>query len=272
MTEFYTRTQEDFGKHYDSGLGPVIFATYAADVARRAAAGVTARVLETACGTGIVTRALLDALPPGIALTATDINAERLNDARGKIQPHETVSFKVADATSLPFPDQSFDTVVCQFGVMFFPDKDKSYQEALRVLAPGGRYLFSVWDGHRHNPWARLSHETLSHFFTPELPAFTIAPFAYHSIDPIKESLQAAGFDSINISMLRFRQIVPDLATFAGGMVFGSPVLAEILRRPAIDPVRVQDALTTAFRREFGDTHAVVPMQAILFTAVRPVD
>jgi ubiquinone/menaquinone biosynthesis C-methylase UbiE len=148
-----------------------------------------------------MTRALLDALPAGSALTATDINADRLIEARGKLLPHETVSFEIADATSLPFPSRSFDAVVCQFGVMFFPAKDKGCREALRVLVPGGRYLFSVWDAHRRNPWARVAHETLSEFFKPELPEFTLAPFAYHSIDPINENLQAAGFNDLRAAV-----------------------------------------------------------------------
>jgi SAM-dependent methyltransferase len=164
MTDFYSRTHEDLPWHYDADLGPVIFTPYAVDIARRAAADAPARVLETACGTGIVTRALLDALPPGTVLTATDLNAELLDNARRKCRPDETVSFQPADATALPFPDGSFDTLVCQFGVMFYPDKDKGYREALRVLVPGGRYLFSVWDAHRHNPWAHLAHETVSGF------------------------------------------------------------------------------------------------------------
>ena len=71
-----------------------------------------------------------------------------LEIARAKFQPNEKVDFRPADATTLPFPDGSFDAVVCQFGVMFFPDKDKSYREIHRVLAPGGHYLFNVWDSH----------------------------------------------------------------------------------------------------------------------------
>jgi SAM-dependent methyltransferase len=72
--------------------------------------------------------------------------------ARAKFRPGDQVEFQPADATALPFADGSFDAVVCQFGVMFFPDKDKSYREVFRVLAPTGRYLFNVWDSHRHNP------------------------------------------------------------------------------------------------------------------------
>src|SRR5579872_2997357 len=113
MSEFYDRTHDDFPSNYDTGLGPVIFAPYAADIAHRAAAKAPSRVLETACGTGIVTRALLNSLRPGAALIATDINETLIGAARQKCSPEEAVSFRIADATALPFPDGSFDTVVC---------------------------------------------------------------------------------------------------------------------------------------------------------------
>src|SRR5262249_28598895 len=141
-------------------LGPMIFVDYAADIARRAAACSPARVLETAAGTGIVTRQLRDVLPPSAHVTATDLNAPMLEVARTKFRPSEAVDFRSADATALPFPDGAFDAVVCQFGVMFFPQKDTSYREVRRVLAPGGRYFFSVWDSHRHNPFGRIAQET----------------------------------------------------------------------------------------------------------------
>jgi ubiquinone/menaquinone biosynthesis C-methylase UbiE len=110
---------------YDHGLGPVFFADFADDIARRAAATAPRRVLEIAAGTGIVTRRLRDMLPPEAHLAATDLNPPMLEVARGKFHPDEMVEFQPADAMALPFPDSSFDVVVCQFGVMFFPDKDK---------------------------------------------------------------------------------------------------------------------------------------------------
>jgi SAM-dependent methyltransferase len=117
-------------EHYDRGLGPLIFVDYAADIARRVAACSPARVLETAAGTGIVTRQLRDLVPTGMRLTATDLNPPMLEVARAKFRLGEQVDFRPADATALPFPDGSFDVVVCQFGVMFFPEKDKSYRES----------------------------------------------------------------------------------------------------------------------------------------------
>ena len=127
---------------YDHGLGPVFFTDFAEDIARRAAESAPMRVLETAAGTGIVTRRLRDLLPREAHLIATDLNPPMLEVARQKFRPDEAVEFQPADAAALPFPDASFDTIVCQFGVMFFPDKDKGYREAHRVLVGGGRYLF----------------------------------------------------------------------------------------------------------------------------------
>jgi ubiquinone/menaquinone biosynthesis C-methylase UbiE len=123
-------------QYYDQGLGPIIFAEYAVDIARRAAGGRPARVLETAAGTGIVTRELRDALPDGAQLTATDLNPPMLDIAHAKFGPGEQVEFQPADATALSFADQSFDAIVCQFGLMFYPDKAKSFSEAYRVLLP----------------------------------------------------------------------------------------------------------------------------------------
>ena len=178
-------------EHYDRILGPIIFADYAADIARRTAASCPPRVLETAAGTGIVTRRLRDALPPARALTATDLNPPMLEVARDKFRPDEQVEFQPADATALPFADASFDAVVCQFGVMFYPDKAKSYREVHRVLAPGGRYFFNVWDSHRYNPFGRIAHGVVQRLFPIDPPQFYKVPFSCHQIDPIKEALSS---------------------------------------------------------------------------------
>src|SRR3984893_4072267 len=185
-------------QHYDQGLGPMIFVDSPADMAQRVAAASPARVLETAAGTGIVTRKLRDALPAATRLTAPDLNPPMLDIARTKFRSGEQVEFQTADAMALPFADGSFDAVVCQFGVMFFPDKRKSYSEDLRVLAPGGRYVFSVWDSHRYNPFGRLAHQVAGSFFPADPPAFYNVPFSCHQIDPIKESLIEAGFTGIH--------------------------------------------------------------------------
>ena len=179
MSNDAARFVGDIPWHYDQAMGPMIFVDYGDDIARRTVACDPTRVLEIAAGTGIVTRRLRDLLPADVHLIATDLNPPMLEIARAKFRPGEQVEFQQADAMALPFPDGGFDTVVCQFGVMFFPDKDKAYREVYRVLKPGGRYLFSIWDGHRFNPFGRITHEIIQRFFPAGPPQFMNVPFSY---------------------------------------------------------------------------------------------
>jgi SAM-dependent methyltransferase len=257
-------------QHYDQGLGPIIFADFAADIAARVAAGNPARVLETAAGTGIVTRKLRDALPAAARLTATDLNPPLLEIARAKFRPGEQVELQPADAMALPFADGSFDAVVCQFGVMFFPDKAKSCSEVLRVLVPGGRYLFSVWDSHRYNPFGRIAHEIAGRFFPADPPQFHNVPFSCHQIDPIKELLIAADFGDIGVAVVRLEKVIPDAAIFARGLVYGNPLIDQIRSRGGVEPELIVHALVQALRGEFGDDPGRMPLQAIVFSAAKP--
>jgi SAM-dependent methyltransferase len=220
-------------------------------------------------GTGIVTRKLRDALPANAELTATDLNPPMLDVARGKFRSGEQVGFQPADATALPFADQSFDAVVCQFGLMFFPDKAKSFAEAYRVLASGGRYLLSVWDAHRYNPFGRITHEVAARFFPSDPPQFYSVPFSCHQIDPIKDLLVAAGFDDIGIAVIRQEREFADVAKFARAAVFGNPLIDQVRARGGVDPERIVAALEQEFRREFGSDPGRMPIQAMVFSAAR---
>jgi len=138
---------------YDTILVPMVFASYAEDLARRVAARRPGRVLEIAAGTGVLTRALATALPESAAIIATDLNQPML-DRASLVGTCRTVEWRQADAMALPFGDGSFDAVVCQFGAMFFPDKAHAFAQARRVLAPGGFLLFNVWDRIEENEFA----------------------------------------------------------------------------------------------------------------------
>ncbi|CAN7720218.1 class I SAM-dependent methyltransferase [Bradyrhizobium sp. LjRoot220] len=256
-------------QYYDQGLGPVIFADYAADISRRVAAAKPARVLETAAGTGIVTRKLRDALPATTKLMATDLNPPMLDIARTKFRAGEQVEFQSADAVALPFADGSFDAVVCQFGIMFFPDKPKSCSEAFRVLAPGGRYVLSVWDSHRYNPFGRISHAIAERFFPTDPPQFYRVPFSCHQIDPIKEMLIEAGFGDINVAVIRQESVIADVAAFARAAVLGNPLIDQIQARGGVEPEQLIAALAQDYRREFGADPGRMPLQAIVFSATK---
>lgn len=257
-------------QHYEYDLGPVIFVDFAEEMARRVARSNPKRVLETAAGTGIVTRRLRDRLPAGADLTSTDFNPPMLDVARRKFGTEDRVVFQQADAMALPFADGQFDTVVCQFGLMFFPDKPQSYREAYRVLAPQGRYFLSTWDSHRYNPFGAIAHKTMLHFFPQDPPQFYLVPFSCHQIDPIKNELLEAGFSDIEIGVVTLHKEIADVAAFARGMVHGNPLIGQIEARGGVAPDRIVEAVTQSLSDAFGSNPARMPMQAMFFSAVKP--
>lgn len=267
MSDAFSRFDGGIPENYDKGLGPHIFVDYGADMARRAAEAAPQRVLEVAAGTGIVSRMLRDALGGDAHLTVSDLNPPMLEVARAKFADGENVSFEPADATDLPFDDAAFDLVACQFGVMFFPDKDKAYREVHRVLAPGGRYIFNVWGSLDDNPFARLAQETISAFFPKDPPTFYELPFGYHKIDPIKDSLSAAGFEDAEASVVKFDKEIPKAEVFAQGLVFGNPVFEEIRTRTNAEPKDVAAAVEAALIEAFGSDPGRMPLQAVVVSA-----
>lgn len=255
---------------YDQGLGPMIFVDFAAEMARRVAALAPMDVLETAAGTGIVTRKLRDALPAAAHLTATDLNPPMLDVARTKVSAGEDVVFQPADALDLPFADSSFDAVVCQFGIMFYPDRDLANREVFRVLKPGGHYLFSTWDSHRYNPNARIAQGVVERFFPVDPPRFYHVPFSCHDIDPIRQSCNDAGFTGFHAEVLTLEKVVPNLAAFAHAMVHGNPLVNQIAERDGVQAGDVVAALHTAMAAEFGTDPARMPLQVLMFRVQKP--
>ena len=252
---------------YEQRLGPILFADFAAVMAERAARYKPARVLELAAGTGIVTREMRNRLDPAVEIVATDLNAGMLELAARKFTPGEAVTFQTADAMTLPFADDAFPLVICQFGVMFFPDLEASLRETRRVLQPGGKYLFSVWDSHALNPFARIAHTVAGGFFPEDPPTFYLVPFSLHSIDPIKSALSDAGFTDIAIHVDSMHKRVPSAADFARGLIYGNPLATQIEERAAVHPDSVVDAVAEALRSEFGPDPITVPLQTIAYDA-----
>jgi SAM-dependent methyltransferase len=246
---------------YDRCLGPMLFAPYAEDMAARAAALAPARLLETAAGTGIVTAALAEALPQA-EIVATDLNQAMLDVAAARGLPAR-VSFQAVDAQALPFPDASFDLVVCQFGAMFFPDRVCAYREARRVLRPGARFLFNVWDSLAHNPVSALLGDTVAGLFPGDPPSFyRRVPFGYHDTARIEADLRAAGFADIAVeTVTRISRV--DARAAAIGLCQGSPMGAAIEARGG-DPAAAADAGAAALAEMDGKE---MPMSAHVISA-----
>ena len=238
---------------YERFFVPLIFAPYAADLARRAARRHPARVLETAAGTGVVTRRLAKALPPGAAIVATDLNQAMLDQAaaEGIARP---VEWRQADALQLPFPDESFDVVVCQFGVMFFPDKARAFAEARRVLRPGGQFIFNVWDRIEHNEIADTVTRALGTLFPDDPPRFLArVPYGYHDPSVIARDLGRGGFTrspQMTTLSMRSRAVSPRVAAVA--YCQGGPLRGEIEARGPSRLSEATDLATSAIAHQFG--------------------
>jgi ubiquinone/menaquinone biosynthesis C-methylase UbiE len=187
-------------ENYDRHMVPLIFEPYAADIARRAASLSPSAVLETAAGSGVVTRALAPKLSQSASYVATDLNPPMLDYAASRQPPDARIKWRQADALKLPFENGSFDLVCCQFGAMFFPDRTSGYREAKRVLRPGGHFLFSVWDRIEENVFADDVTNALARMFPNDPPRFLArTPHGYHDTALIRRELEDAGFSRVVI-------------------------------------------------------------------------
>ena len=161
---------------YDDFLVPLIFESYAQDMAQKVASAAPKTVLETAAGSGVVTRALAPLLASDARYVVTDLNPPMLVRA-GRQQPaNDRIEWLLADAMALPLDDDTFDVVCCQFGMMFLPDKTVGYREALRVLREDGRFIFNVWDRIEDNEFAQSVTATAAGFFPDDPPVFCHEP------------------------------------------------------------------------------------------------
>jgi SAM-dependent methyltransferase len=253
---------------YHRHLGPLLFEPYAADLVARLDPRA-AHVLELAAGTGIVTRRLRERLPAAARLVASDLNEPMLQVAQSQIGPAQGIEWRQADATALPFPDESFDAVVCQFGWMFFPDKPRAAREARRVAKPGGQLLLNVWDSLAHDPLGRIADETIAGFFPQDPPDFYKIPFGYHDKGVMRALLEDAGWSGVKIETLPLVAEAPSAEHAAIGLVRGNPVLLAIRERGSAEPDAIVAALAAALGKEFGDRPLRVPMQAHVVEARR---
>jgi SAM-dependent methyltransferase len=219
-------------RHYDECLGPIMFEPYADDLVRRVPrAGVT-RVLELACGTGIVTRRLRATLAESATLVATDLNAAMVEYARAAV-PLAGIEWQTADAQALPFGDGSFDAVVCQFGIMFLPDRARGFREAHRVLRRGGTLLVNTWNALDENPAHRAMQDALTAMFPGNAPRFLDTPYGYHDPARMQADAAAGGFAEVLLEPVRMRTHGPSALEFARGFVRGSPLTHELVEREA---------------------------------------
>jgi ubiquinone/menaquinone biosynthesis C-methylase UbiE len=253
--------------NYDQYLVPIIFEDYAQDLANRVAAHQPKAVLETAAGTGVVTRHLNQLLDEESKLTATDLNPEMLDIAKSKLGSVERIVFEPADALDLPYADDSFDVVVCQFGIMFFPDKLAGMKEVMRVLRPGGVFVFNVWDALERNHHFNTAMSRLNEIFSNNPIKFMDIPFHYHQIDGVRSELQAAGFGKIEVAVLPGESVAQSVEDLTQAALYSSPMAVEIEERTTDATPDIKAEVAKALADAHGDNPTRAPLQAIAFEA-----
>lgn len=239
---------------YESLLVPMIFAPYAKDLARRVAASSPRDVLETAAGTGAVTRALAPLLPANARYVVTDLNQPMLDQA-ARLQGGDTrIAWRQADALALPFGDAEFDAVACQFGVMFFPDRVKGLAEARRVLRPDGTMFFNAWDEIAANEAADLVTRAAAEVFPADPPRFLArTPHGYCDSARIRADVAAAGFGDVAIETIELVGHAPSARIAATAYCRGTPLRSEIEARDSERMAEIIDRATDAIAARLGE-------------------
>lgn len=252
-----TKTDSEFKgsipELYDQYMVPMLFEPYAVDLAARAAQRGATRILELAAGTGVVSRRLAATFGAEVEIVATDLNQAMLDRAaaNGTCRP---VHWQISDAMCLPFGDAEFDLVVCQFGVMFFPDKAEAFAEARRVLRPGGFLLFNVWDRIEDNEFTHVVAQALATLWPDDPPRFMErTPHGYYDVAAIRRDLRKSGFatqphiDAVSKRSIAALPLHPAIA-----FCQGTPLRAEIEARGDVTLAEATLAAEDALRTRFG--------------------
>jgi SAM-dependent methyltransferase len=257
---------DSIAAHYERYLVPLIFAPYAADMAARVTSRSPQRVLEIAAGTGVVTRAMSATLGRAVAIVATDLSQAMIDHAQ-TLGTERPVEWRQADVMALPFDDQEFDAVVCQFGAMFFPHKSTAFAEAHRVLRPGGVFIFNVWDRIEENEFADTVATAVASMFPGDPPSFLArTPYGYSDRAAIQRDLSVGGFlaSQAQVTTIAERSRADSGNIPAIAFCLGTPLKNEIEAR---DPTRVATAVdvsTQALVARFGDVGLDSTMQACI--------
>jgi ubiquinone/menaquinone biosynthesis C-methylase UbiE len=255
-------------ENYERYLGPLLFEPYAIDLVNRIQPRKITRVLELACGTGRVTKHIANTVSPETSIIASDLNPDMISIARKKVN-NLNVDWQVVDMQNISFDDNSFDLVICQYGIMFVPDKGKAYAEMYRVLRKDGVILMNAWDSLAKNPLFETANKVVNSFFPTDPVLFYQVPFSYHDEATMKKHLSDAGFHSAMIKHVRKNCTTNSAADVVKGLIEGNPAHGFILERNAALLPEIKKALEDEVTRQFGDRPCVCPMQAFVIEGIK---
>jgi ubiquinone/menaquinone biosynthesis C-methylase UbiE len=248
-------------ENYEKYMVPIFFVPYSKDIADRLPEQGISSLLEIACGTGQVTRVIANKLP-NLKITATDLNPDMIAIARKQTGGLSNIVWKTADAQELPYNDNEFDCAVCQFGLMFVPDRQKSVNETYRVLKKGSKYIFNTWDTMQNNPINLIAHEVMNSFFPGNPVTFWYIPFSMHNPDEMKNLMQNAGFTNISVTKVSCEGNAASARGAAVGLTAGTPVYVSLCERGKELIPSIQDKITEAIAKQYGAEDLHFPLNA----------
>ena len=252
--------------NYENYLGPYLFEPYALDIVSRLQDKKYNDILEIACGTGRVTNHLVKSVEHD-TITASDLNPDMINVAREKVRG-KSIRWMQADAMALPFTDSSFDLVILQFGLMFFPDKQKGLNEMYRVLKSGGQMVFTTWDRPEAVPAIYNGRKIIESFLGENLPVFYDIPYSMHDKNELESLTERAGFRDIEITLVKKEGISSSAAQLAKGIVEGNPIYLTITEKdPRLINV-IEDQIAKELTAKFGE-RVRSPLQAWVVEGVK---
>jgi len=257
--------------NYDNYLGPFLFEPFGKEMVTRVPASGIDSVLELASGTGRVTRHLRERLPSSVRLVASDLSPDMLDVAKSKFTDSKAVEFVVADMQSLPFESTVFDVVVCQFGIMFPPDKQKVFDEVYRILKPGGLFLFSTWDKtDRVGIFRLVYNEHVLPFFAGEDPGRFLVPFSLHDADQLKNFLVNGHFINSKVERVSLNGTGHSANDLVKGFFTTHSMGEEVADRNAKEFEAIADRMEKTIIARFSDKPVVCELSAFFSSGVKP--
>jgi ubiquinone/menaquinone biosynthesis C-methylase UbiE len=264
-SRIYANTPTDMGEQYEQGMVPIVFAPWAVVLIEHAQPKPGERILDVACGTGVVARLAAARVGPSGTVAGADISAAMIAAAR-RASDGIRVDWREADATALPFADTSFDLVLCQQGLQFFPDRVAALREMRRVLAPDGRLGLAVFGPQEESPGYHAVGQVLARYVGPQ--AGRLPPFALGDADSLRGLVAEADYQEIEIRRETLFVRCSSAAEFLNRLIAGAPTIGAALNALHENEQRsLVGDFEAAVADYVGDDGFVFPMMSNLVIA-----
>ena len=253
-------------ENYQRNFVPAIATPVSRDLLRIADLQPGERVLDVACGTGLITRLAAQRVGAGGRVIGVDIAPDMIEVARSVAVPGgNTIDWRIANAAALPIADASVDVVLCQMGLMFFDDRQQALREMRRVLATTGRLAINT-PGRIQPVFEQMERAIVTHI-SADLGGFVGAVFSLHEPDAVAELLRGAGLREVAATELTTTFRLPEPATFLWQYINLTPMAGFIEQTSEESRSALEKAFVDGARPYVLDGTTVVHQPMVVATA-----